>query len=575
MKDRVYSTSLDAASIGETVTVTGWISKIRNLGAIRFIDLRDRKGIVQLVLSDKFDIDLRNEYVVKASGTVRKRETPNPRLKSGEIEIECESLMVLSKAVTTPLIIADETDALEDTRLKYRYLDLRRPVNQNYLDIRHKIKLATHEYLSSQGFIEVETPILTLSTPEGARDYLVPSRTKKGNFYALPQSPQIFKQLLMIGGIEKYYQIARCFRDEDLRSDRQPEFTQIDIEMSFMDQDEILSLNEGLIKEIFSKSIGYEVETPFKRISYKDAIELYGTDKPDTRFDLKLVDVKPILHSSEFNGFHAEAVKAIVIPGAAPTASRKVVDELSSEARKYLADGVVTLKMDKARQLDGSIMKFISIGMENSLIYTLNLKKDDLVIIAYGDYMRVSYFLGALRLKYGKELGLIKEDKYDFLWVVDFPLFEKDVEGSITSVHHPFTRPKEEDIPLLDTDPLKVLSSSYDLIINGYEAGGGSLRIYDEDIQKKIFKILGLSDEDIKNRFGFFMDAFKYGTPPHGGIALGLDRLTMLLGGTDNIRDVIAFPKNLNAICPTSGAPAPVSEDQLDELGIEIKREDN
>ncbi len=574
MKDRVYSTELSAASIGEKVVVSGWISKIRNFGAIRFIDLRDRKGIVQLVLNADIDTDLRNEYVVKAKGTVRKRETPNPKLKSGEIEIECESIEVLSKAVTTPLIIADETDALEDTRLKYRYLDLRRPVNQRYLDIRHKIKLATHEYLSKEGFIEVETPILTLSTPEGARDYLVPSRTKKGSFYALPQSPQIFKQLLMIGGIEKYYQIARCFRDEDLRSDRQPEFTQIDIEMSFMDQDEILSINEGLIKEIFEKSIGYKVETPFKRIAYKDAIEQYGSDKPDTRFDLKLIDVRDILSKSDFTGFHAQAVKAIVIPLAAQSASRKVIDEISSEAKKYLTDGAVTLKVNKERNLEGSVMKFISFEEERKLVNTLNLKRDDLVIVSYGDYMRVSYFLGALRLKYGKELGLIDESKYDFLWVVDFPLFEKDVEGNITSVHHPFTRPKEEDIPLLDTDPLKVLSSSYDLIINGYEAGGGSLRIYDENIQEKIFKILGLSDEDITSRFGFFMDAFKYGTPPHGGIALGLDRLTMLIAGTDNIRDVIAFPKNLNATCPTSGAPSPVSEEQLNELGIEVKKED-
>ncbi len=574
MKDRVYSTELDITRVGETVVVSGWISKIRNLGAIRFIDLRDRKGIVQIVLSGDNDIDLRNEYVIKATGLVRKRETPNPKLKSGEIEIEVGSVEVLSKAVTTPLIIADETDALEDTRLKYRYLDLRRPVNQGYLDIRHKIKLATHEYLSSQGFIEVETPILTLSTPEGARDYLVPSRTKKGSFYALPQSPQIFKQLLMIGGIEKYYQIARCFRDEDLRSDRQPEFTQIDIEMSFMDQDEILSINEGLIKEIFKETIGYEVETPFKRISYKDAINQYGSDKPDTRFELKLHDVRDILCHSEFNGFHAEGVKAIVIPGGAPTASRKVIDELSSEAKKYLCDGVVTLKVDKNMSLEGSILKFIDFKMENSLINTLGLKRDDLVIIAYGDFMRVSFFLGALRVKYGKELGLIDESKYDFLWVVDFPLFEKDVEGNITSVHHPFTRPKEEDIPLLDSDPLKVLSSSYDLIINGYEAGGGSLRIYDENVQQKVFKILGLSDEDISNRFGFFMDAFKYGTPPHGGIAFGLDRLTMLISKTDNIRDVIAFPKNLNAVDPTSGAPASVSQDQLEELGLEIVKED-
>ncbi|MCD8194984.1 MAG: aspartate--tRNA ligase [Coprobacillus sp.] len=571
---KIKNTSLSKADLGKEVTLEGWVAKIRNFGAITFIDLRDRSGLIQLVYSkENIDIDLRNEYVIKARGTIRLRETPNPSLKTGEIEVDCKEIKVLSRAETTPLIIADETDALEDTRLKYRYLDLRRPSMQRNLDIRNKIKMATHKYLNANDFIEVETPILNLSTPEGARDYLVPSRTKKGSFYALPQSPQIFKQLLMIGGLERYYQIAKCFRDEDLRSDRQPEFTQIDIEVSFMDQDEILSLSEGLIKEIFKEAIDLDINTPFKRITYKEAIDKYGSDHPDTRFDLTLKDIKELMLTSSFEGFKkAESIKCIVVPKKASDTSRKVIDDLAAEGKKFLVDGVIVLKVNEAKEIEGSFTKFFTEALKKELIESLSLNPDDLVIISYGDKSRVSMFLGAKRVEYAKELKLYDESTFDLLWVVDFPLFEKDVEGNITSVHHPFTRPQEKDLDKLESDPFACLSYSYDLIINGYEVGGGSLRIYDQEVQNRVFKVLGLTDEDIRRKFGFFVDAFKYGTPPHGGLAFGLDRLTMLLSGTNNIRDVIAFPKNLNASCMMSGAPTPVDKDQLDELGIQIKK---
>ena len=442
---------------------------------------------------------------------------------------------------------------------------------QSYLDTRHQIKMAVHEYLSKEHFIEVETPILTLSTPEGARDYLVPSRVHHGKFYALPQSPQIFKQLLMIGGVERYYQIARCFRDEDLRADRQPDFTQIDIETSFLDQDQFLTMMEGLIKEIFARTINYEVKLPLRRITYKEAMDNYGSDKPDTRFDIKLHDVKDIFANSEFGGFKdVEAIRAIVVPGVSDVTSRKVIDELTLEAKKFGLGGLSVIKVEND-EFTGSFVKFLSEEEKAALKKELGINNNDLLIIAAGKYNRVCPLLGALRLRYARQLNLIKPNTYDLLWVVDFPLFERDIEnGQITSTHHPFTRPRDEDLKYLDTDPTKILSYAYDIVINGYEAGGGSLRIYNQDVQKKIFEVLGLSDEDIKRKFGFFVDAFQYGTPPHAGMAFGLDRLTMILGGTDNIRDVIAFPKNLAAVCPMSGAPNVVDEDQLKDLGIAV-----
>ena len=572
MKRTCFNTELNEKNVGQEVTLVGWVSKRRNLGSLLFIDLRDRSGIIQVTVNEGVEVpDIRNEYIISVTGKVSLKEKANPNLKTGKIEVIASKVEVINTAKTTPLIIADETDALEDTRLKYRYLDLRRPVMQSYLDIRHQIKLAVHEYLSKEHFIEVETPILTLSTPEGARDYLVPSRVHHGKFYALPQSPQIFKQLLMIGGVERYYQIARCFRDEDLRADRQPDFTQIDIETSFLDQDQFLTMMEGLIKEIFKKTINYDVKLPLRRLPYKEAMDNYGSDKPDTRFDIKLQDVKEIFAKSEFGGFKdVEAIRAIVVNGVASTTSRKVIDELTLEAKKFGLGGLSVIKVEN-EELTGSFVKFLSEDEKSALKAKLGFVNDDIIIIAAGKYNRVCPLLGALRLKYAKQLGLIKPNTYDLLWVVDFPLFERDVEnGAITSTHHPFTRPRDEDLKYLDIDPTKILSYAYDIVINGYEAGGGSLRIYDQDVQKKIFSVLGLSDEDIKRKFGFFVDAFQYGTPPHAGMAFGLDRLTMILGGTDNIRDVIAFPKNLAAVCPMSLAPNTVDEAQLKELGIAV-----
>ena len=576
MERTARNAELSIKNVGESVTVVGWVSKRRNLGSILFVDLRDRSGIVQVVINDDLkDVpEIRNEYILQVKGVVSKRNNPNPQLKSGEIEIVADKVVLVNTAKTTPLIIADETDALEDTRLKYRYLDLRRPIMQGYLDIRHKIKMATHNYLDSLNFIEVETPILTLSTPEGARDYLVPSRIHHGCFYALPQSPQIFKQLLMIGGMERYYQIARCFRDEDLRADRQPDFTQIDIETSFLDQDQFLTMMEGLIKEIFKKTINYDVKLPLRRLPYREAMDKYGSDKPDTRFGFLLHDVKEILLKSTFEGYQgAEAIRAIKIDGVAQNTSRKVIDGLTLEARKFGLGGLTVLKVEN-NTLTGSFIKFLNEEIINVLMKEMNAKNDDIIIIAAGKANRVLPLLGALRNQYAKELGLIKPNTYDLLWVVDFPLFERDVESNqITSTHHPFTRPRDEDLKYLDTDPTKILSYAYDIVINGYEAGGGSLRIYNQEVQHKIFEVLGLSEEDIKRKFGFFIDAFQYGTPPHAGMAFGLDRLTMILGQTDNIRDVIAFPKNLSAVCPMSGAPEIVDEAQLDELGIQVKKD--
>ncbi|MEA5061575.1 MAG: aspartate--tRNA ligase [Erysipelotrichaceae bacterium] len=572
MKRTCWNTELSIKNVGQEVSLIGWVSKRRDLGSIVFIDLRDRSGIIQIMVKDGIKMpDIRNEYVIRVEGKVSKKDIPNKNLKTGDIEIIASKIELINTANTTPIIIDDKTDALEDTRLKYRYLDLRRPMMQHYLDVRHLIKMTTHEYLSKEKFIEVETPILTLSTPEGAREYFVPSRLHHGSFYALPQSPQIFKQLLMIGGLERYYQIARCFRDEDLRADRQPDFTQIDIETSFLDQDEFLTLAEGLIEKIFKTVINYDVKLPLRRLPYKEAIEVYGSDKPDTRFDLKLHDCLKVLKNCAFDGFKdVEDIRAIVVPNAASETSRKVIDELGMEAKKFGLKGIVVLKFEGGA-LQGSFVKFLSSEEQSGLITLLNLKENDLVLLSGGQKARVCALLGALRTSYARKLNLIKPNTYDLLWVVDFPLFEKELDtGKITSSHHPFTRPRDEDLKYLDSDPTKVLSYAYDIVINGYEAGGGTLRIYDQKIQRKMFEILGFSDDDIKRKFGFFIDAFQYGTPPHAGMAFGLDRLTMILSGTDNIRDVIAFPKNLAGVCPMSGAPSTIEQNQLDDLGIAL-----
>ncbi len=576
MERTCFNCDLSIKNVGEKVTLVGWAAKRRNLGQLLFIDLRDRSGIIQILVKDDIEVpDIRNEYVLQIKGVVSKKEVPNKNLKTGDIEVIAEEIKVVNKAKQPPLIIADETDALEETRLKYRYLDLRRPMMQRYFDIRHQIKMVTHNYLNNNRFIEIETPILCASSPEGAKEYLVPSRIHHGSFYALPQSPQMFKQLLMVGGFERYYQICRCFRDEDLRADRQPDFSQIDIETSFLDQNQFLELMEGLIHDIFLKVINYEVKLPLRQMTYKEATEKYGSDKPDTRFGMLLHDVKDILSSSSFEGFKtAEDIRAIKVEGVAASTSRKVIDKLNLEAKKFGLGGVTILKGEN-NTLSGSFIKFLDENIISSLIKEMEIKDGDILIIAAGPKNRVTSLLGAYRNQYAKELNLIKPNTYDLLWVVDFPMFERDIENNqIVATHHPFTRPKDEDVQYLDTDPTKVLSYAYDIVINGYEAGGGTLRIYNQDMQKKIFEILGLSDDEIKEKFGYFVDALQYGTPPHAGMAFGLDRLAMILGGTDNIRDVIAFPKNLAGVDPMSGAPTKVTEEQLDELGLIIKDEE-
>ena len=566
---------LNKSNVGEKVVLLGWVSKRRNLGSILFIDLRDRSGIIQVMVKEPDKVpDVRNEYVIQVKGTVSLREVANTKMKTGEIEVIADEIKVINTAKLTPLIIADETDALEDTRLKYRYLDLRRPCMQRYFDIRDQIKITVHKYLHEHQFIEIETPMLCASSPEGAKEYLVPSRLHHGSFYALPQSPQMFKQLLMVGGFERYYQIARCFRDEDLRADRQPDFTQIDIETSFLDQNQFLTLMEGLIKEIFKNTVGYDVPLPLRQMTYKEAMERFGSDKPDTRFAIELHDLKEVFKNTTFEAYKtAEAIKGLCVPGVAKDTSRKVIDNLTLEAKKFGLGGLAVLKYEN-NELAGSFNKFLSDDERNDLIKSLDAKEGDIIIIAAGNYNRVTPLLGAIRLQYGKSLGLIKPNTYDLLWVIDFPMFERDVEsGEIVATHHPFTRPRDEDLKYLDEDPTKALSYAYDIVINGYEAGGGTLRIYDQDVQRKIFRVLGLSDEEITKKFGYFVEALQYGTPPHAGMAYGLDRLAMILGGTDNIRDVIAFPKNLAGVCPMSGAPTEVTQKQLDDLGIKVEKE--
>lgn len=571
MERSCYCGELSLKDLSKEVTLCGWVAKRRNLGSLLFIDLRDKTGIVQITVREDIKVpDVRNEYVISVKGKVSKKDVPNKNLKTGDIEVLASEIKVLSKAKTTPLIIADDTDALEDVRLKYRYLDLRRPLLQENLRKRAHIVRCAHEYFDANGFTEVETPCLILSTPEGARDYIVPSRISHGSFYALPQSPQLFKQLLMIGGFDRYYQIARCFRDEDLRQDRQPEFTQIDLEMSFLDQDQILTIMEGYLKKVFKDVINVDIKTPLRRMDYSVAVDVYGSDKPDTRFDLKLIEVSEILKKSEFNGFKEnETVKAILIPGKASETSRKVIDNLTLEAKKFGLGGLGVFKFING-ELEGSLVKFLSDSVKKEFINKVNPSEGDLILVGASSHDRCCFAMGALRSRYARELGYIKEGTYDLLWVVNFPLFEKKDDGSYAALHHPFTRPTPETEHYLYTDPSKVLSAAYDIVINGYEAGGGSLRIYDEDMQKQVFNILGFTNEDIKRKFGYFVDAFQYGTPPHGGIAFGLERLSMIICGTDNIRDVIAFPKNLKAACPMSNAPQRVDEQQLIDLGIKI-----
>ena len=580
MKRTHNNGELRISHVGEKVTLIGWVAKKRNMGAIVFIDLRDRYGLTQIVFNEEFASktkDIKNEYILQVTGTVVERSNKNPHMPTGDIEVNVEDFTIVNTAKQPPIIVADETDASEETRMKYRYLDLRRPVLQNKIITRAKIVRSIHEFLDGEDFIEIETPYLNRSTPEGARDFLVPSRVHEGSFYALPQSPQLFKQLLMVSGFEKYYQIARCFRDEDLRADRQPEFTQVDVEMSFMDTDQILDLGERLVAKIMKDVKGIDIELPLRRMTWHDAMEKYGIDKPDTRFGLELVNLNETVKDVEFAVFKSalEAnghVKGINVKGEAGHFSRKKIDALGEIAKKYKAKGLAWLKVTD-EGVSGPIAKFFNDEQLDRLLQAMDAHADDLLLfVADSHYMVVCDALAAIRNHLGKELKLYDPHTFDFLWIVDFPMFEySEEDGRYYAMHHPFTRPKESDLDKILTDPAHCLADAYDIVLNGFELGGGSQRIYDEELQDKAFEALGFTEERIRSQFGWFVDAFQYGAPPHGGFALGLDRVAMLLTESDSLRDVIAFPKNTSSKDPVTDAPGTVDKAQLDELGIEVK----
>ena len=573
---------LNIKNLNSSVTLCGWVSKKRNLGGLIFVDLRDRYGITQIMAkpdNEYYELleNVKNEYVIQVTGTVIERENKNKYLPTGDIEIQMSNLTVLSEAKQTPMIIADETDALEDLRMKYRYLDLRRSVMQNKLILRHKITKATRNYFDNLDFIEIETPVFGKSTPEGARDYLVPSRVHPGKFYALPQSPQMYKQLLMISGMERYYQVVKCFRDEDLRADRQMEFTQIDVEMSFVTEEDIYVLIEEMIKKIMNETLDLNIETPFLRLKFDESMDIYGCDKPDTRFGLLLHDVSEIAKEMEFSVFknvldNNGVIKAINVKNASHKVSRKDIDKLTDYIKKFKAQGLAWLKFEN-NTFSGSIAKFLTENVQNKLIMDLQIENNDLILLVADKLSVVNQSLSYLRNHFAKVLDLIPENKFNYLWVTDFPSFEYDEEaGRYFASHHPFTSPKEEFKDKLLSDPGKCYSMCYDLVLNGFELASGSIRIHDQKLQDDMFKAIGMSEDEIASKFGFFVDALKYGTPPHGGIALGLDRLAMILTNSPSIRDVIAFPKNANAIDPMSEAPSFVSEEQLKELKIKIEK---
>ena len=571
--------SYNINNVGEKVSLHGWVSKKRDLGGLIFIDLRDRSGIIQLVVrpeNKNYDLasSLGKEFVIETTGVIVKRENPNHNIPTGEIEVEVEEITLINKSAELPFDIIDETTALEDTRLKYRYLDLRRNKIQENLKLRHEVCLITRNYLSSLGFLEIETPILCKSTPEGARDYLVPSRIFNGKFFALPQSPQIYKQLLMVGGMERYFQIARCFRDEDLRADRQPEFTQIDIEMSFSSEEDIWGVVEGLMKKVFKDTKNIDLNS-FPRITYNECMRRFGSDKPDTRFEMELNDITNIFTNTEFSIFKdviesKGLINAIVVKNNADKLSRKDIDKLTDFVKVYGAKALAYLKYTD-NELTGSIAKVINDTEKESLIKELNLENNDLVFVI-ADKQKVVYAaLGALRVKLGRELKLIDESKYNFLWVTNFPMFEySEEEKRYVAAHHPFTSPNKEDIDKLMTDKANCYSRAYDLVLNGYELLSGSVRIPDEETQAKVFEAIGLTMEEAREKFGFFLEAFKYGAPNHCGVGIGLERLIMILAGTENIRDVVAFPKTASATDLMSESPNIVDEKQLKELGIKI-----
>ncbi|KRQ87529.1 Aspartate--tRNA ligase [Caloramator mitchellensis] len=574
---------LNQEFVGKEVVLMGWVQKRRDLGGLIFADLRDRTGIVQVVFGEEINSEafkkaeaIRSEYVIAVVGEVVLRESPNPNIPTGYIEVKGKELKILSESETPPIYIKENLDAAEAIRLKYRYLDLRRPDIQRNIMIRHKAAKVVRDFMDENGFLEIETPMLTKSTPEGARDYLVPSRNFPGKFYALPQSPQIFKQLLMVSGFDRYFQIVRCFRDEDLRANRQPEFTQIDIEMSFVDMDDVIELNERLIQRLFKEVLNVDVERPFKRITFKEAMEKYGSDKPDIRFGLELMDVSGAVKDSNFKVFkdtiaNGGTVRGINAKGCAEF-SRKEIDKLEELVKTYGAKGLAWIAL-KEGEIKSPIAKFLSEDELNAIKDAMSAEVGDLLLIVADKPKTVFASLGALRLELGRKLNLIGPDNkdYKFLWVTEFPLLEYDEEeGRYVAMHHPFTSPMDEDVDLLETQPDKVRAKAYDMVLNGEEIGGGSIRIHDTKLQERMFKVLGFTMERAYERFGFLMEAFKFGPPPHGGLAFGFDRLVMFLTGTDNIKDVIAFPKNQNAACPMTNAPSTVDEKQLDELGIEI-----
>ena len=576
---------LRESHIGQEVVLNGWIQKRRNLGGLIFCDLRDKTGITQIVFDDKIPQELfdradalRSEYVVGIKGRVAERESKNPELPTGDIEVFASDLIIYSEADTPPIYIKDDDNVDDNLRLKYRYLDLRKKKMQDNLTFRHNLARLTRDYFSENGFTEVETPVLIKSTPEGARDYLVPSRVNKGRFYALPQSPQMFKQLLMVGGTDRYMQIVKCFRDEDLRADRQPEFTQIDLEMSFVDVDDVIEIQEGYLKRVFKEMKGVDIETPFPRITYDEAMERYGSDKPDTRIGFELQDITELVRGCDFKVFTdaisaGGSVRGICITGAADIYTRKKIDKLTEQVKSYGARGMVWMKVTDDG-VSSSVNKFFTPEQLSEIAGHMGAGAGDLILIISDKNKVVFDSLGFLRRHVADEMGLLDDEEYKLLWVVDFPLFEYDEEaGQYHAMHHPFTSPKEEDAELLKTDPTKAKANAYDIVLNGVELGGGSIRIHRQDMQEDMFKALNMSQEEIDEKFGFLVEAFRYGTPPHGGLAYGMDRLVMLLTGEKSIREVIAFPKNQNAQCMVSEAPGTVEDEQLAELGIEITGE--
>jgi aspartyl-tRNA synthetase len=587
LKRTIMCGQLRESHVDNQFTVMGWVQRRRNLGGLIFVDLRDRTGILQVVFGEEINKEafekadsLRSEYCIAITGTLVKRESPNTEIPTGMVELKGESIKILSESETPPIYIKEDLDAGENVRLKYRYLDLRRPDMQRILMTRHKAAKVVRDFLDENGFLEMETPILTKSTPEGARDYLVPSRNYPGMFYALPQSPQLFKQLLMVSGYDRYFQIAKCFRDEDLRANRQPEFTQIDMELSFVEQDDVIELNERLIQRVFKDILGVEVKLPIERMPYKIAMEKYGSDKPDLRFGMEINDLTEAVKDVDFkvfqdaiaNGGSVRAIKAENCAGM----GRKQIDKLVELVKTYGAKGLAWIAY-KEDEIKSSISKFLTEEQTQNILNSIDAKVGDLILIVADKNSTVFQSLGALRLHMAKELGILENNKeFRFVWITEFPLFSyNEEEGRFQAEHHPFTMPMDEDIQYLDTDLARVRAKAYDIVLNGEELGGGSIRIHDTKLQEKMFNVIGHSKEAAQEKFGFLLDAFKFGPPPHGGLAYGFDRMVMFLAGTDNIKDVIAFPKNQNAFCPLTEAPNVVDEGQLKDLGIGIIEEKN